>query len=231
MCCTRALPIVFILFIFGLASLDAAEPGFSPLFNGKDLKGWFTIGHREALAVTETGDLVNDTGKSVFLVTEQDYSDFILRFRVKYDKLPKDSGWDRGVLFRSKPIWSMYSGDDGKAVRKEMSNLEGPLMATYPKPDMRGVIIWCGAGFKEKPDPQAIKVALNPDPSGWNHYEIAVVGRKTVIRINGVKVIDKHVKYDVESIKWGFTKIAFRIGRKVRYRDIRIKDLTKTLRK
>ena len=74
--------------------------GFQSLFNGKDLSGWFVgKGDRNDWRV-EDGHLVvtgsGDFRRQGFLLTERDYSDFLLRFDFH---LPK--GADSGVMVRA----------------------------------------------------------------------------------------------------------------------------------
>ena len=56
--------------------LFAAEEGFTPLFNGKDLSGWknpYEWGKAEIV-----GEEIHLTGdKKFFLVTEKEYSDYL----------------------------------------------------------------------------------------------------------------------------------------------------------
>ena len=127
-------PIAFLLITFfaGIPvvaddHLGARPPeGFSALFNGKDLKGWWGIGTEdpakwmalspEKLAEkkakslldirkhwsVEKGELVND-GKGLYLTTIKDYADFELH--LEYKTVPKA---DSGIYLRGVPqvqIW------------------------------------------------------------------------------------------------------------------------------
>lgn len=62
-------------------SLPAEEPGFSPLFNGKDLSGWKVVADKGDGAgewSVADGVLVAKPGHS-WLASEQQYGDFVLR--------------------------------------------------------------------------------------------------------------------------------------------------------
>ncbi len=68
------------------------------LFNGKDLKGWKVLNGKAKYEV-QNGELVGTTvhgEPNSFLVTEQEYGDFILTLQFKID-----SGTNSGVQFRS----------------------------------------------------------------------------------------------------------------------------------
>ncbi|MDA0875152.1 MAG: DUF1080 domain-containing protein, partial [Bacteroidetes bacterium] len=106
--------------------VNTAPDGFTALFNGQDLDGWFGHGtedprvlwamdadsleaHKEATRedirehwTVENGELVND-GNGLYLTTNQDYGDFELL--LEYKTVP---GADSGVYLRGVPqvqIW------------------------------------------------------------------------------------------------------------------------------
>src|SRR5207249_3893202 len=63
--------------------------GFRPLFNGKDLTGWVSDNTQATEwrvkdgTVSVTGNGAKDSG---WLLTERDYTDFVLRFEFRLDK-------------------------------------------------------------------------------------------------------------------------------------------------
>ncbi|MCH8943040.1 MAG: DUF1080 domain-containing protein [Bacteroidetes bacterium] len=205
----------------------ASEPGFSSLLKDKDLSGWIVIGDKDGF-IFDKGELLCDAKRTMFLLAKGSYPDFVLRYWIKYEK------WDQsrlpvGVNFRAKPLWYMYIKDD-KVIKDRLINVEGPLQLTHRKHAKTGIMPWCGGGFRAKPDTDALKAALNPDSQGWNLYEIFASGRKTIVRINGVKVIEHLDQRNRDAdyyVSTGKTKIALHIpdGSKVRFRDIRIKPL------
>src|SRR5277367_5561506 len=78
----------------------AAEEGFKPLFNGKDLTGWVTP-EDKSLFTVENGEIVGKTPteklkKNEFLVTDKSYGDFVVNVKVKY------RNGNSGIQFRSK---------------------------------------------------------------------------------------------------------------------------------
>ncbi|MDR1860352.1 MAG: DUF1080 domain-containing protein [Bacteroidales bacterium] len=80
---------------------------WTPLFNGKNLKGWKKLNGTAEFVVKDgaiTG--ISATGTpNTFLATEKDYGDFILEFEFKVDK-----GLNSGVQFRSKSLKSYDNG-------------------------------------------------------------------------------------------------------------------------
>ncbi len=105
----------------GASALAAPPPGFTALFNGRDLSGWRggdTFDHRKLLAMpadqrtaqiskwtetmkahwrAENGELIND-GHGAYATTEKDYGDFELL--VDYKTVPKA---DSDVYLRDVP--------------------------------------------------------------------------------------------------------------------------------
>jgi hypothetical protein len=103
------------------AATGEPPPGFTALFNGRDLAGWRggdTFDHRKLLAMpaaereaqiarwtaqmkghwlAENGELVND-GQGAYATTEKDYGDFELL--VEYKTVPKA---DSGIYLRGCP--------------------------------------------------------------------------------------------------------------------------------
>ena len=81
----RICPILFVLYFICSVPISAQE--WSPLFNGKNLKGWTQRGGKATYKVKD-GTIVGysrmNTDNS-FLCTEQDYGDFILEFDFMVD--------------------------------------------------------------------------------------------------------------------------------------------------
>lgn len=83
----------------GTVAAPAQPPaGFAPVFNGKDLTGWKATGKADAWAV-ENGLIVCKGGGGGYLLTEQEYGDFELRFQYRWAK----KGGNSGVALRTPP--------------------------------------------------------------------------------------------------------------------------------
>lgn len=197
----------------GLASaasrniVHAAEPGFNPLFNGKDLTGWEGD---PFLWKVEDGVLVGKTRRlpyNDFLATQKEYSDFILRFEV----LLVDNAGNSGVQFRS---------------RRE----SGSMAVIGYQADISDVF-W-GALYDEKrrrvalaqPSPALLErtVRLND----WNDYEIHAAGKHIVLKLNGVTTADYTEQQDDIPQK-GIIAAQVHSGPpvEIRFRNMRIKEL------
>jgi hypothetical protein len=93
----RAIALALVL---AAGNLIAADQGFRPLFNGKDLTGWKlrNPGGTASWSVKD-GVLVNDVsgGKhGTDLVSEQKFSDFVLRYEYKIAKRANSGVYLRG---------------------------------------------------------------------------------------------------------------------------------------
>ncbi len=176
-----------------LSHAASPPPGFSALFNGKDLTGWRggdTFDHRKYLALSESqraeqdakwtadmrahwkveGDeLVND-GHGKYATTVADYGDFELLLEYKTVPLA-----DSGIYLRGVPqvqIWD-HTNPREFEVKNGVQKGSGGLWNNSP-----------GAPGK---DP----LVLADKPFGeWNKFRILMVGSRTSIWLNDKLVVD-----------------------------------------
>lgn len=176
------------------ARAETPPPGFTALFNGEDLSGWYGWGTKDPTELTkmseadraahkeksledvrqhwkvENGELVND-GKGLYLTTDKDYGDFELW--VEYKALPKG---DSGVYLRGIPqvqIWDPAEDDPQGLGRAKGS---GGLWNNSP-----------GAPGK---DP----LKKMDKPLGeWNQFKITMIGERVTVVFNGETVVDNVV--------------------------------------
>src|SRR5216110_170569 len=181
-----------ILVILPRAELFGAEPapphGFKALFNGKDLAGWYGLGHfdprrrgaiadekREADQATfkahwkaEDGELVND-GQGAYATTDKDYGD--IELLVDYKTVPQA---DSGIYLRGSPqvqIWD-YTKEGGKW------NLGA---------DKGSGGLWNNSKGAPGKDP----LVLADKPFGqWNSFRIVMVGERVTVYLNDKLVVD-----------------------------------------
>jgi hypothetical protein len=83
--------------VFCVAQAGAAEKGFTPLFNGKNLEGWQGMGGPTTNWAVKDG-VLSCTGKkgSQWIATKEEYADFDLRLEFK---IPKNG--NSGVFIRA----------------------------------------------------------------------------------------------------------------------------------
>ena len=180
-------------------STTGVPAGFTSLFNGKDLSGWFGWGTRDPrdlLAMTpeqladyrkksvegnEKGDHINahwkvegdeivNDGKGLYLTTEKDYGDFELL--LDYKMLPLG---DSGIYLRGVPqvqIWDSNETDE-KAV-------------SLGKPKGSGGL-WNNSPGSPGKDPL---VKADKPLGEWNRFRILMVGSRVSVWLNDQLVVD-----------------------------------------
>jgi hypothetical protein len=183
----------------------AADEGFTPLFNGKDLTGWVTPENKGLFSV-ESGEIVGrskkgELKKNEFLVTEKPYDDFILKARVKF------TGGNSGIQFRS------ARASDGVVAGPQADIADGYWGLLYEE-RRRGIL-------EQYPKEKAEALIHKGD---WNDFEITAKGQHVIIKINGTKVIDRT---DEKFEKSGIIALQLHAGppMEVRFKDIEIKPL------
>jgi hypothetical protein len=185
-----------------------APKGFSPLFNGKDLAGWWGLGtvspkkwreqSKEKLDAqikaslpdihkhwtAKDGILIND-GKGKYLTTLKNYGDFELL--VDYKTVAKA---DSGIYLRGVPqvqIWD-YTKAGGKWKIGADKGSGG---------------LWNNNKGSKGKDP----LVLADKPFGqWNHFRIILAGDITTIYLNDKLVVDHAVMHNYFDRKGGMPK-------------------------
>ena len=146
----------------------ADEPGFKPLFNGKDLTGWKTTGN---WLVEEDGSLSlhpreGETGWKRFdayIATEKLYGDFVLDLEFKINA-KGNSGVFMRVADTMEPVKTGF----------EVQILDTHGLEKPGHHDCGGIVRGIG------PSKNMVK------PAGeWNRYTITVKGRSVKVVFNG----------------------------------------------
>lgn len=193
------------------------EPGFVPLFNGRDLDGWILKGGRWPGYLVENGVIVCPAEGGGNLFTVKEYADFILKLEWRLWE-----GGNNGIGIRAPLTGDVaYSGmeiqvlDDEAEVYQKM-----PIKPTQYTGSVYDV-------FPAKPG----YVKRN---GVWNEYEITAMGRRVKVVLNGATVCDA----DLDSVKDpevlkkhpGLQNRSGHIGllghgTRVEFRDLRVKEL------
>ncbi|MEI8018707.1 MAG: DUF1080 domain-containing protein [Schlesneria sp.] len=202
----RLLVLVLLMFV---CSTDARseEPGFRPLFNGKDLTGW--EGDLKLWKVADNAIVGDSAGikHNQFLVSKEEFSDFELKLEFRL----KDGVGNSGVQFRTKQIpnsteVSGYQADIGE-------NYWGCL---YDESRRNKMLAQAPGDFEK-----SLK------KGDWNEYTIRAKGDHVVLKVNGVTTVD-YKEPDAEIARKGIVALQVHSGGplKVEFRNIRIKSLT-----
>jgi hypothetical protein len=198
----------------GMAS--AVEPGFISLFNGKDLTGWTLVSKKGGGYSVVDGTIVCADGGGGNLLTEREFSDFVLKVEFK---LPP--GGNSGIGLRAPLAGDVaYSGIEIQVLDQDNEKYKGWLKDWQRTGSLYNV-------FPSKGD------ALKP-VGQWNEYEITVKGTHFTVVLNGTKILDADTSTikDPEVLKKhpGLQRTSGRVGflghnDPVAFRNIRIKPL------
>ncbi len=214
----RTMTTVFLLsLLVGSYTAEAGDAaGFVPLFDGKTLEGWKQLGGKakyEAKDGMIVGTSVPNTSNS-FLCTEKMYGDFILELEFKVDP-----GLNSGVQIRSNSI-KEYRDGRVHGYQVEIDPSARSYTAGIYDESRRG---WLNDLKDNEPARKAFK------QGAWNKIRVEAVGDSIKTWLNDVPAAD---------LKDSMTPSGF-IGLQVhgvgdrkeplqvRWRNIRIKDLTK----
>ena len=183
-----------------------AEDGFVSLFNGTDLAGWegdpFLWKVEDGILVGRSpGIAYND-----FLTTAKEYSDFVLRFEIHL----LDNVGNSGVQIRSRRAPGSM----------EMVGYQADVGPT-----------WWGSLYDEsrravtlaQPTEATVGRALKPDT--WNDYEVSAVGKRLVLKLNGIVTVD-YTEEDDSIEQTGLIGLQVHSGPplEARFRNIRIQE-------
>lgn len=173
---------------------QAEDSAFRPIFNGKDLAGWYGLnphsvvkleGEKKAEALkkmrdefatnwkVENGELVND-GHGPYATTEEEFGD--IEFLIEYKTV---AGADSGVYLRGSPqvqIWDKTQVFD-------------------PAKPTRRPHLGSGGLFNNTPDtPGRDPLVVADKPFGeWNRLRIRQIGARTWVWLNDQLVVDGNV--------------------------------------
>ncbi len=234
-----------------LAGLVAAEDGFVPIFDGKTLNGWHVspkTGHSRASKnqtggkwVVKDGAIIGSQdipGNGGIIITDEQYGDYEIKLEMN-----NDFGPDSGLFLRST--------EDGKAWQALIDyHQNGSLMGVYgeglgARPDVRNF------SFLKTPEeiipvttnsPVALPVLPESFKYFWRHGQwnelrarIEANPPHIVTWINGVKIMEWQEK-ELRHPNTGGIALQVHGGGNmtnefVRYRNIQVKKLEKTVRK
>ena len=166
---------LFVVIVALMQSSFAQKETWTPLFDGKTLKGWKQLNGKAKYSVAN-GEIVGTTVANTtnsFLCTEKDYGDFILELDLKVD-----DAMNSGVQFRS------LSKPDFKDGR-----VHGYQMEVDPKERA-----WSGGIYDEARREWLYIPNINPEGKKafrigkWNKYRIEAIGNVLRTWINDIPV-------------------------------------------
>jgi hypothetical protein len=250
--------IINIMLIAGLFSAISAVPAgcasdcastynktWQPLFNGRDLTGWSVkckpVDKDKQFWKVQSGTIIADSMENtdhdyVWLVTDREYSDFVLRLRFCAFR---DSPGNSGVQIRSR-----YDETAGWLDGPQIDiNPPGPWRTGMIWDETRGVNRWLypdvpkGGWVDETMANPNLTFYYSDEGPGCNELEITALGTRVTVVLNGVTV----TQYNGDGVLNDRTHqprnvgqtghIALQIHRKdelkISFKDIYVKELSK----
>jgi hypothetical protein len=206
-----------LLLLLSLAAAVTAGDGFTPLFDGKSLDGWFIVNKKGPGFLVENGILVCPADGGQKLMTEKQYANFILRFEFKLEpdsnngigiRAPRDGhtstlGMEIQILDQSGPRYG--------PVKLRPEQYHGAVYDVIP----------ARTGFLKK-------------PGEWQEQEITANGRRITVKLNGAIILDADLDMvkEPEVLKKhpGLARTTGHIallghGSRIEFRSIRVREL------
>jgi hypothetical protein len=212
------------------AADNTAPEGFTTLFNGKDLSGWYGLGTydlRKLAAMTaeektkfldeqlatmkahwkvENGELVND-GQGAYMTTEKDYGDFELL--VEFKLIAKG---DSGVYLKATPQVQIWDTTEQTYWKMGADKGSGGLWNNGDGSSAKHPLVKADKAIGE-----------------WNQFRIVQVGARTTVSLNGKLVVDHGILENYFDKKGPlFAKGPVQLqthGNEVRWKNIYIREI------
>jgi hypothetical protein len=160
----------FLLPLLGLASAAFADDTWKPLFDGKTLDGWHSVG--DGKWTVEDGVIVGRADREKLyglLFSDDEFDDFDVRFKFK-----------------------VVSGDSGfyiRAIFKDPDQAHGnQVQVGRSGSGVGGIYESYGRGWIQKPTDEAQRKIHKDDE--WNQMTISARGGEITVHLNGVKTVD-----------------------------------------
>ena len=219
------------LWLMGLVSAWSlvAAPNWTPLFDGKSLKGWKQCNGSAPYKV-EKGVIVGTTAEgspNSFLCTEKSYGDFVLEFEVQVDPRLNSGVQIRSHQYGAETAVKTFNG-------KAMVERKQPAGRVYGYQveianEKSGV---AGGIYDEARRGWLANIAQDPAASKafkdgqWNKYRVEAMGDRVKVTVNGVAAADLVDSLDLD----GFIALQVHSFKgdspaQVRWRNLRIQDL------
>lgn len=204
----------------------AADDGFVPMFNGKDLSGWVPCNVAADTFTAKDGMIVTSGVPTGFMRTEKLYENFIIELDWRHLKEAGNSGlfiWGEGLPAPGVPyargieVQILDTGYEKKKGAKEWFTSHGDIFPIWGA-TMTPVDPVAKSGVRSFPREDRVK----PSPE-WNHYRVECNNGEIRLSVNGKEVT---VGKDCVPRK-GFICMESE-GSEAHFKNIRIKELPST---
>jgi hypothetical protein len=217
---------IFLTVCLAVSTLHAAdEPGFVPLFNGKDLSGWVPCNIAPETFAVRDGMMVT-TGSPVGTIrTEKMYENFIIDFEWRHMKPGGNSGlfvWADGLPVAGSPfsrgieVQILDPGFNAKG-KNEWYSTHGDIF-----PVNGAALTLAGRISPNGKRSFPMEERTKPSPQ-WNHYRLVANNGDLSLSVNGKEV----TVAKAASPRQGYLMLESE-GGEAHFRNLRIKELPST---
>jgi hypothetical protein len=172
----------------------AADEGYTPLFNGKDLAGWVNVNCHPDTFYVKDGEIITTGKPTGFLRTEKQYENFVLE--MDWMHVNKKEVGNSGLFVWGDPLPAVGTGYTRGIEVQVLVNLEyrdkktNAITATSHG-DLFS--IWGAKCVPDRPHPLAWERCLpseNRAKGGgeWNHYKVTANNGAIKLEVNGKEV-------------------------------------------
>lgn len=178
--------------MFGaMATLNAQEKeAWTPLFNGKDMTGWYPVNVAPGTFTAKDGMIISTGKPTGVLRTEKMYENFIVELEWRHMKAGGNAGlfiWGDGIasvgipFTRGVEVQILDNAYDAKG-KNEWFTTHGdifPIHGAKMKPE------WKPAKSGVRSFPMEERSKSSPE---WNHYRVVAKDGKVTLSVNGKEV-------------------------------------------
>ncbi len=209
-----------------ITEVPSAPERFTPLFNGKNLSGWVIDGGNKNQWSVQGNTIVSSSphfSKRNYLLTNKEYSDFVLRFDFKVEERSHGGVAIRAIEGEKLPLGKVAIFDH------PIIKLTNPAMNDR---EPTGTAHWLMNGTAYvRPD----EILVLPTRT-WHSMEVMVQGEKCTATVGGKQLLNLALDPDtrnhggiVPALARRKGKVGFQINTgTVRYRKVEIKELAPT---
>jgi hypothetical protein len=170
---TILITLALVLLSFGCAGAVEGEEGFVSLFNGENLDGWTLKSRNDTGYLVEDGTIVCPPGGGGNLLTEKEFSDFILRFEFRLEE-----GSNNGLGIRA-PLDARdvaYDGIELQIIDNTAERYRGVLQPWQMHGSLYHVF--------------PAKTGYLKPVGEWNEQEVIADGTRIKVILNGTTILD-----------------------------------------
>src|SRR5205823_3413500 len=188
---TRAFVVCVPLLGLALAGAPAADDGYTPLFNGRDLTGWVRVNTAPGTFFVKDGEIITTGTPYGFLRTDRQYENFVAEF--EWMHVNKTEVGNSGFFVWGDPLPAVGTVYTRGIEVQVLVNLEykdkktGAVTATSHG-DLFS--IWGATCKPDRPHPlkweRCLPSEYNAKGGGeWNHYKVVANDGVIKLTVNG----------------------------------------------